>query len=226
MSTQWTMSTHKLMVSFVFIGEGSSDTGLLTHLERLCVAVGADEARGVIPDFARLNYNRALPNRLRAARKLEPDANLYFIHHDADGPDSTRAYQMISDVVVDSRLDQSHIAVVPIQETEAWLLLDEPAIRRVASKPNGRAALNLPPPHRIEATASPKERLRDALLAAAELQGRRRDMFRREFDEHRRILLDRLPVGGELERLEGWRRLRHDTAAAIADLRAAQEAQA
>lgn len=220
------MSARKLVVSFVFIGEGSSDTGLLTHLELLCVEAGADEVRGVVPDFGRLNYDHALPNRLRAARELEPDANLYFVHHDADEPDSTSAYQIISEAILASQLDQPHIAVVPIQETEAWLLLDEQAIRKVASKPNGRTALNLPPPHRVEATAQPKERLEAALLAAAELQGRRRDIFKKKFDEHRRILLERLPLGGPLKRLEGWRRLRDDTAAAIADLRAAQEAQA
>lgn len=220
------MSTQKLIISFVFIGEGNSDTGLIAHLQQLCVEAGADEARGVVPDFARLNFDDALANRLRAARQLEPDANLFFIHHDADDPDSSAAYKMIQHAVSASQLDQPHIAVVPVQETEAWLLLDEQAIRTVASKPRGRTDLNLPPAHRIEATANPKERLRDALMAAAELQGRRREIFRSRFDEHRRILLDRLLPGGALERLEGWRRLRDDTVTAIAGLRAAQEAQA
>lgn len=216
------MSTKKLAISFVFIGEGSSDTGLLTHLELLCVSAGADEVRGVIPDFSRLNYDHALPNRLRAARQLEPDTNLFFIHHDADAPDSSRAYQTIRQAVESSQLDQPHIAVVPVQETEAWLLLDAQAIRSVAGKPKGRTDLNLPPPQRVEATASPKERLSEALMAAADLQGRRREIFKSRFDKHRHLLLERLPLGGPLERLEGWRRLRDDTAAAIANLRAAQ----
>lgn len=215
-----------LRISFVFIGEGNTDHGLREHLTSLCIDVGADEARGIIPDFYRLDGTNSLEDRLRAARLLEPTANLYFIHHDSDSPDPEPTYQMIERAIQSSQHPDAlpYVAVVPIQETEAWLLLDEQSIRDVASKPRGRVPLNLPPAHRIEATASPKERLQVALIAASELQGRRLERFRADFADQRRILLERLPIGGPLERLTAWQRLRGDTAAAIAALRAAQAA--
>lgn len=215
---------RQLNISFVLIGEGETERGLRAHLEQLCVEGGADEARGVVPDFGRLKYDRALRNRLRAARELEPAANLYFIHHDADDEAPDQAYEVIRNAVAASQHGVPYVALVPIQETEAWLLGDEQAIRKAAGRPGGRAPLNLPPLQRIEATARPKERLHAALIAASELSGRRLERFKREFGIQRQILLERLPLGGPLERLDGWCRLRDDTAAAITALRAAQEA--
>lgn len=37
-------------VQFVLISEGSSDNGLISHLEAVCIHAGADAARGVALD--------------------------------------------------------------------------------------------------------------------------------------------------------------------------------
>jgi hypothetical protein len=116
------------------------------------------------------------------------------------------------------------VAVVPIHETEAWLLTDEAAIRRVAGRPNGREPLNLPPIQQIEQTKCPKERLEAALLAAAQpLSGQRLARFRHDFGQRRRQLLEELPLDGPLEHLRAWCRLRDDTAKAITALRAIED---
>ena len=111
-------------------------------------------------------------------------------------------------------------AVVPIRVkmTEAWLLLNEGAIRKVVRKPNGKEPLGLPPPARVEATPAPKEALRDALLAAVATRGRRRRKFKREFPRLRRSLLEDLPVGGRLAALPSWNAFRAATEAAVAEL--------
>jgi len=59
------------------------------------------------------------------------------------------------------------------------------------------------------------ELLQSALIAASELTGRRLDRFREQFGTHRRTLLELLPIGGPLEQVESWTRLRTDIRAAI-----------
>ena len=217
-----------MRVQFLLIAEGSTETGLLDHLTSLCIAAGATEASGLVPPFARLatpiGHDVALC--LRAAHQLLPEANLFFVHRDADQDDPALRYAEIAQAVAASAITPRSVALVPIHETEAWLLTDEAAIRRVAGRPNGRAPLNLPPLNRIEQTRRPKERLEAALLAAAQpLSGKRQAQFTQAFGHQRRQLLEALPVGRPLDQLSAWCRLRDDTAAAIAALSAAQEAQ-
>lgn len=215
-----------MQIRFVLISEGSTEHGLVPHLTQLCIAVGADEVSGVVPAFERLRVpvRHDLVLRLQAVRQLEPTANLCFVHRDADGDDAAPRHHEIEQAVKQSATPQMHIALVPIHETEAWLLLNEDSIRRVAGRPKGHAALDLPLPHQVEQTRHPKERLEEALLAAAQpLRGRRLERFRRDFSQQRQQLLDELGVDGPLEQLSAWRRLRDDTAAAIATLRAAQQ---
>lgn len=206
-----------MRVHFVFIGEGTSDDGLIPHLENLCVELGADEVTGTAVDFRRLGdpIGKTVRDRVSAALQLEPKANLYLIHRDADGRDPTPRYDEIGEAAEDCHLAQEWVAIVPVQETEAWLLLDETAIRSVAGRAIGKNALALPKPSRVEHVAQPKEVLQQALLSASETRGRRRERFRRNFSDQRRLLLTRLPVGGALEEVPSWVRLRDDLAAAI-----------
>ncbi len=210
-----------LRIHFVLIGEGSSDTGLIPHLEKLCIEVGADEVSGTSPDFQRISeaVSSSIETKIKATLILEPSANLIFIHRDADSRDPQPRYSEIISAVQTSGCTRSYIAVVPVQETEAWLLLDEQAIRQIAQRPNGRRDLNLPRPNRVESIANAKERLQDTLVTACELGGRRLDRFKKKFPTHRQLLLHRLPIGGPLEQVISWRRLREDLRQSLQALR-------
>src|SRR5437879_761987 len=89
------------IVHFVFIGEGSSDDGLIPHLRNLCIELGADEVTGVPLDFQRLDdhIGSTVESKLRAALQLEPNANLYYLHRDADSRDPQPRYNEISAAV-------------------------------------------------------------------------------------------------------------------------------
>jgi hypothetical protein len=210
-----------MTIHFVLVGEGSSDDGLIPHLENLCILLGADEVTGTTIDFGRIDQpvGHTVKAKLRAAIQLEPGANLFVLHRDADSTDPTSRFVEIRSAVEATGLAVEHVALVPIQETEAWLLLDETAIRSVAGKPSGRVPLNLPRPSQIEGVARPKERLQEALLSASETTGRRRTKFRRDFPDHRRILLQRLPTGGALRELSSWVNFETDLANCIQRLR-------
>lgn len=209
-----------MRVHFVLVGEGTSDDGLVPHLENLCVDLGADEVTGTTIDFRRLEQpvGHSVDAKLRAAMQLEPDANLIFIHRDADSSNSAPRYAEITNAVGAVGLAAEWVGLVPVQETEAWLLLDERAIRLVARRPQGTRALNLPGPRQVESVARPKERLENALAIASELSGRKLEKFRREFPEHRRILLQRLAIRGLLADVSSWSRLETDLRAALARL--------
>jgi len=203
-------------IQFLFIGEGPSASGLIPHIENLCIELGAEEVTGTVADFRRLpGLARTVEEKIKTAVKFEPNSNLVFIHRDADNRDSTPRYREIASAVEASAPLHACVAVVPVQETEAWLLLHEGNIRSVAGRPKGKVPLGLPSPFHVESVASPKECLKSALLLAAELTGRRRDRFKAEFPTHRQLLLERLPTGGALDRVHSWTRLRADITDAI-----------
>ncbi len=197
-------------ILFLFVGEGPSDTALVPHLEELCILCGAAEAAGVAPDLGSLPQKpaRTVKSKLRAALKLEPSANLIFVHRDADSIDPDPRYREISRAEAGFELKGRVIPVVPVQETEAWLLLDETEIRRVADNPNGRVELDLPSASRAEGIANPKERLFRALETASELRGRRRARFKKSLSWRRRLLLERLSPAGPVTQLSAWQRLK------------------
>jgi hypothetical protein len=212
-------------IRFVLISEGTSDDGLIPHLESLCMEAGADEVSGFAPDLSMLKkVGHSLADKIPTILKLEPHANLLFLHRDADARDSSQRHDEIRQVASSCEVTQKWVAVVPVQETEAWLLLDETAIRAVAGKPNGRAPLNLPRPAHLENVATPKEVLKNKLTIASELTGRRHKIFKADYPSQRRRLLNKLPIGGLLLDVPSWISLKSATEAAIRHLRAEQEA--
>lgn len=206
-----------ISIRFVLIREGSSDNGLIPHLENLCVEVGADEVMSAAFDHQRIGTGSGstVEAKLRAVLHHEPNANLIFIHRDADRRDSTPRHNEVASAIDAVSPENECVCVVPVQETEAWILLDDAAIRRVAGRLSGKVPLSLPKPSQVEFTANPKERLQQALLLAADLTGRKRDRFRAEFPSHRQLLLERLPTGGALNEVPSWVRLRDDLSVAV-----------
>lgn len=209
-----------LKITFIFVGEGSSDRSLIEHLEQLCLLCGADEAMGTAPDLAALPYKvgHTVADKLRAALSLQPIANLLFVHRDADARETGPRYQEIAQAVHEVQIRWPYVAVVPVQMTEAWLLLDEAAIRRVADNPNGRVKLAMPGLGTVENIADPKEKLWELLRTASELSGRRLAKFEKERERRRGQLLRELPVDGSVCRLPSWQRLRDDLTQVLTQL--------
>ena len=199
-------------VRFLFIGEGSTDDELVVHLERCCVLAGAEEASGVAPDLSRLLPPIALTvaAKLEAALRLEPDVDFVFVHRDADAPDPAPRHDEIRRAVQAVRNTLKYVAVVPVRETEAWLLLDESEVRSVAENPRGSVPLSLPSPSTVENVADPKAHLREAVLLASERTGRRRDRISRMYPQKTKLLNRRLDPSGPVCRAPSWIRMFSD----------------
>lgn len=209
-----------LRVKFVLVCEGPSDRGLVRHLEALCVRAGASEVIGDAPDLGLLGVptGHCAAEQVRAVVDRMADVNLVFIHRDADASAPARVRRQLEEEMRAAEALPGYVMVVPVQELEAWLLVDPQAIREVAGNPRGTVGLDLPALRRIEATARPKERLRAALVLASEARGRTLARLKRESSELHRILLERLDIDGPVTQLRSWRSLVDDIGAAIGRL--------
>ena len=200
-------------VTFVLLREGPSDDGLIPHLATLILRAGGVEAIG-----QPINYSGTVANKLRLLMLERDDIDIAFVHRDADRVGPARRRAEIARAIEDAGITAAVVPVIPVQELEAWLLVDASAVRNVVGRPLGRTDLRLPKLAGIEATRSPKEILQSALLAASETTGRRREKEKRDFEKRRRALLDRLDVDGPVRQLPAWQQLESDVAAAVASL--------
>jgi len=156
-------------IRYTLITDGSSDQALLSILSWLLIDLGVRLAiQPLWADFRRLRYPpKKLSEKIQKAIDLYP-CDLLFIHRDAEKESRQNRIEEIHIAI--STLNQAMalpvICVVPIRMTEAWLLLDEVAIRTAAGNPNGMQTLNLPKASKIELLSDPKETLRELLTTA------------------------------------------------------------
>lgn len=162
---------------FTLLSDGSSDRALIPILTWLLQEHTLDRAiQSEWADLRRLPVRpRSLAERILRSIELFP-CDLLFVHRDAERePLETRVTEIRRAVqeAIDAGTAIAAISVVPVRMQEAWLLFDEPAIRRSSGNPNGRGALELPPINRLELLPDPKEILYQLLRSASGLKGRR-----------------------------------------------------
>ena len=197
---------------FLFACEGRSDAGLIPHIERLIVE-HSDE--GTVEGESWFRHS-PLEEKVRTGMQAaENVVDVLFVHRDANSAGANARFQEIARAVEVAGVTVPWVGVVPVRMTEAWLLLDEAAIRKTVGRPNGRTPLNLPTPREAERRAEPKRILADAFLAASEASGRREKRIRRDFSRLRERLLADLPINGPVTQLASWTRFRDDTLATL-----------
>jgi hypothetical protein len=118
-----------------------------------------------------------LPERIMASLDLYP-CDLLFVHRDAEGASPEGRKSEIA-AALNDRVDSSLpvVCVIPVRMQEAWLLFDEPALRRAAGNPNGQQPLAMPRLQDLELLPDPKVVLHELLREASGLHGRRRKKF-------------------------------------------------
>ena len=201
------------LVRFILLCEGSSDRALVPHLRQLLshcgapVVVGSAIALSTIRDPGQ-GRGSVLERKIHAILSNESEIDLLFIHRNADAAGFEDRSREIAEALRNPEFETDHAPVIPVRTTEAWILLDEDAIRRVAGNPRGRQPLNLPRPARVEREVDPKRTLETALTTASGHSGHRLRKFRSGFGQQRRILLEQLPVGGALDEVPAWLRLK------------------
>jgi hypothetical protein len=99
--------------------------------------------------------------------------------------------------------------------SEAWLLVDERAIREAAGRPSGTKSLDLPRVRDLERIADPKALLREMILQASEATGRRRDRLKRDLPARVHRVADLIEDYSPLRQLPGFQRFERDLASAL-----------
>jgi len=168
-------------------------------------------------DLVRLRSRpTSLAERIQAAVDFYP-CKVLFVHRDAEAQLADWRYSEIAEAAQTIGDGLPIVCVVPVRMQEAWLLLDETAIRRAAGNPNGKALLDLPQPGKIEALPDPKARLENVLCAASGLKGRRLKKFRP--GRVARFVTDYMADFACLRQLPAFRRLENDVQAVADELR-------
>ncbi|WP_029391486.1 DUF4276 family protein [Streptomyces xiaopingdaonensis] len=195
----------------LFVGEGTSDNGLVPHIENVA-ARGGREVSVTVPDFSLLRppVGHSVQQKLQAAHELGGAYDLVVAQRDADRGSAQDRRDEIEAAVVKEWPGVHHVAVVPIRMLEAWLLLDEACLRRVAENPRGRVPLDLPNGLAAEKIADPKALLKDSLARASECRGRRLVQFQKRFTQHRQRMLELLDPRGPVACLPSWQAFIHD----------------
>jgi hypothetical protein len=205
----------------LLLTDGTSDEPLATHAAGL--ARGQDlDLDVVVPalDLLSPSPGKTIEARLRRVLDIDPYFDAVLVHRDAErqSPDARR--REVRDAFASVGIDLPYAVIVPIRMTEAWLLLDEVAIRRVAGRPSQTGPLGLPNCSRLEGLADPKAVLSQALVRASGYSGRRLQLFKRDFAYHRRALLEQLDRTGDVRRLSGWLAFEAAISQLVEDLRA------
>jgi hypothetical protein len=178
-----------MVFRYTLVADGSSDRCLLPIIDAVINEIQLIAEMGVIRQFVPPSASvHGLSDRARAAFRDYP-CDVLFVHRDAERePMETRILEI--DQALAGVNGTSFVPIVPIRMTEAWLLIEERAIRRAADNPNGTVGLVLPRIGEIENLPDPKQRLFDLLISASEKNGRRLQQFRSSIQTRRTRVAD------------------------------------
>ncbi len=170
-------------LTYTLLGDGSSDRLLDYPIRWALSKLGVNVELGQWADLRMVTPRpQSLTERAKAALELYP-SELLFVHRDAENEELSDRIEEVRNAV--RTVVATHVAIVPVRMTEAWLLHDEAAIRRASGNPNGTVPLSRPPLSKVESNANPKMLLETMLLSASELTGRRRQKRKAEFPQMR-----------------------------------------
>ena len=162
--------------------DGSSDAMLQYPLRWLLERVFPD--RGINIEWYHEQYSQSasLQDRIIEALSTYDSNTIVFVHRDAEKMTYQKRRQEVEAAIeIAAKLYAKLppcVPVVPVRMTEAWLLIDEEAIRFEANNPNGTITLNLPSINKLSTLPDPKEALKELIIQATELSTRRLKKFR------------------------------------------------
>ncbi|MCY3667945.1 MAG: hypothetical protein OXH81_19955 [Gemmatimonadetes bacterium] len=173
---------------YTLLADGSSDRALLPILTWLLrQSCGAIPIEAEFADLRRLPHPpKKLSERIHWSVELYP-CDLLFVHRDAESASIEEREAEIRKALEESSVEDSVrvVCVVPVRMQEAWLLIDEAALRRAAGNPNGTQPLAMPDVKKLERLADPKQLICDLLRQASGLRGRRLKSFSWRSSAHR-----------------------------------------
>ncbi len=170
------------------IADGSSDSTLLAVIRWLLndkypkLSIHSSFA-----DFSTLPNPPQLgdvADRIRCAEKYYP-FDILFYHRDAESTKTTMIEKRKAEILSNTSDNNIIVCLVPVAMMEAWLLIDEDAIKKAAGNRQYKGKVDIPSVKNIERLSNPKETLHELLKKVSELKGRKL----KNFNVHRAIHL-------------------------------------
>ena len=153
----------------------------------------------------------------RAIERDRPD--IVVVHRDAESVSRAERRSQIPQFE-----HRPFAAAIPVRMTEAWLMIDEAAIRKAAGNPNGSGSLDLPKSARIESVKDPKSDLKRLLEVASGLPpGRRLERFRRDLPARIHLVADYIESFDPLDELPSYREFADELGRALQRVSLASE---
>ena len=143
------------------------------------------------PDATDLQFAEYLPGNpkglaARMATALDQyPCELLFVHRDSEALHPEERQREIDEAWAFQPVGRHVVVIIPVRMTEAWLLLDEVAIRSASGSPNGTMSLKLPGAARLESLKDPKALLFEALRTASGRSAGRLKAFSPDARRHR-----------------------------------------
>ena len=140
--------------------------------------------------------------------------DLLFVHRDAERESIDKRVEEIHESLSNSAIEKALpvICVIPVRMQEAWLLIDESAIKKAAGNPEGRQRVNMPDPKRIEDLPDPKQILHELLRQASGLRGRRLKRFRQEVGSRVHLVAEQIDDFSPLRELPAFQAVERQVA--------------
>ena len=201
---------------YTLVADGPGDRALLPILMWLLRQLEDVGACALVPQFFDPrpfdDPPSELAGRIGRALQLFP-CHVLFVHRDAET--STRQDRVREIELALPRNTAPHVCVVPVRMTEAWLLIDQRAIRIAAGNPNGTHPLAMPTLPTIESLPDPKQMLRSLLLEATAFRGRRRSKFEREVNQRVQRVADLIEDFQPLRGLSAFQAFERETRSVV-----------
>ena len=197
---------------FTLVADGTSDGAMLVPILRWLLRTHYP-AVGINIEYADPRHHfkpLTKPHEKIAFALKSYPCECLFVHRDAekDPPDNRRREIQTAINALKETRPIVHICVVPVRMSEAWLLFDEPAIRRAAGNPNGKVKLDMPRLATLEDIPDPKEQLYNLLIKASEYSGRRLRTFKPH--DKSRLVAQHLDDFSPLRQLSAFQNLEAD----------------
>ena len=198
-------------MTIVIVGEGTSDSALQWPVRWIFEELDFSGELEIHISHRSLDKGAGLRGKIETAIKLfSPD--VIFVHRDSDGESYDQRANEIA-TASDHFDSMKFVPLITVRMMEAWLLINESAIRIAAGNPKGNKPLNLPRIGKLETLTDPKTLLFDLLREASELTGRRLKKF--SVYEARRIAAEEIQDFSPLLQLKAFQNLKKEIEAKI-----------
>lgn len=169
----------KKEITYTLLSDGSSDKTLMPIID-WALRQNISEDTLVQSEWADIYFSNKKLNSLtdRITYTLENfPCDILFVHRDTESSlpvDFTGRQSEVYNAWNNSKKNAKNkiVRVIPIRMTEAWLLIDKPAIRKASGNTNGTIRINLPGINDVESLPDPKNDLMQLIKDASGLKKR------------------------------------------------------